>query len=182
MRIRVVAPDPLWPSKFQREATQIADALGSSVVAIHHIGSTSIPGIFAKPIIDIRLEVPDVGSLTVIRQRMDTLGYESLGEFGITGRRYFRKNDSSGVRTHHVHAFLRGDAHVRRHVAFRDYLIAHPDVAAGYSTLKRSAGASASRRRRGVHGWQGSVHQGARGAGSCLVLPRLLNHQSLHAA
>ena len=142
MRIRVVAPDPDWPWQFEREAGHITRALGSSIVAIHHIGSTSIPGMFAKPIIDILLEVRDSSALDAISTGMETLGYESLGEFGIIGRRYFRKNDSSGIRTHHVHAFLRGDLHVRRHVAFRNYLIAHPDIAGAYSALKQALAAT----------------------------------------
>jgi len=137
MRIHVVAPDPDWPANFQREAGLIVRELGRLVVAIHHIGSTSIPGIFAKPVIDILLEVADLDALDAISEGMRRLGYEGLGEFGIAGRRYFRRNDPSGVRTHQVHAFLQGDPHVHRHLAFRDYLIAHPDVAAAYSTLKR---------------------------------------------
>lgn len=136
MRIQVVAPDPGWPAQFEREAAHINGALGGIVVAIHHMGSTSIPGVFAKPIIDILLEVSDFDAPAAISQGMGRLGYDSLGEFGIPRRRYFRKNDASGVRTHHVHAFVRDDPHVRRHLAFRDYLITHADAAAAYSTLK----------------------------------------------
>ena len=111
--------------------------LGGSVAAIHHIGSTSIPGIFAKPTIDILLEASDNRALEIIADGMERLGYEGLGEFGIARRRYFRKNNSSGIRTHQVHAFVRGDPHVTRHLAFRDYLIAHDNVAAAYSILKQ---------------------------------------------
>src|SRR5437868_13002384 len=143
-RIQVVAPDPEWPFKFQQEAAQITAALGSLLAAVHHIGSTSIPGIFVKPIIDILLEVPDTDRLDAIGEGMQTLGYEGMGEFGIAGRRYFRKSDASGVRTHHVHAFATGDLHVHRHLAFRDYLIAHPDIASEYSALKQRLAAQHS--------------------------------------
>jgi GrpB-like predicted nucleotidyltransferase (UPF0157 family) len=137
MTIRVVAPDPTWRAKFEGEADQIAGVLGGVVTAIHHIGSTSIPGIFAKPVIDIVLEVVDVNALDGISDGMEFLGYEGMGEFGIKGRRYFRRDDLLGARTHQVHAFVRGDPQVQRHLAFRDYLIAHPEIAAAYSTLKR---------------------------------------------
>ncbi len=138
MQINVVAPDPTWPNQFAQEAARMLEALGASVGAIHHIGSTAVPGLFAKPVIDILLEVPTLSALDEIAEPMTRLGYEGLGEFGIPGRRYFRKNDALGARTHQVHAFLRDAAQARRHVAFRDYLIAHPDVAAAYGTLKRS--------------------------------------------
>ncbi|HEY7680345.1 MAG TPA: GrpB family protein, partial [Terriglobia bacterium] len=108
------------------------------VVALHHIGSTAIPGIFAKPIIDILLEVDDVKGLDSRTSAMQGLGYEGLGEFGIPGRRYFRKNNSSGIRTHQVHAFQSGSSEIERHLAFRDYIIAHPQEARRYSELKRA--------------------------------------------
>ena len=93
-------------------------ALRGVVVALHHIGSTSIPGIFAKPIIDILLEVSDLEKLDKQSHALVALGYERLGEFGIVGRRYFRKNSASGIRTHHVHAFQTGNAEIERHLAF----------------------------------------------------------------
>src|SRR5687768_7900854 len=98
MRIQVVASDPDWAATFQQEARQIARALGERVVAIHHIGSTAIPGIVAKPIIDILLEVADIRRLDSLAAGMASLGYECLGEYGMSGRRYFRKNDPAGTR------------------------------------------------------------------------------------
>jgi GrpB-like predicted nucleotidyltransferase (UPF0157 family) len=68
---------------------------------------------------------------------MEALGYEVMGEYGIPGRRYFRKDDREGIRTHHVHAFEAGSAEAERHLAFRDYMIAHPAEAQRYSELKR---------------------------------------------
>jgi GrpB-like predicted nucleotidyltransferase (UPF0157 family) len=106
-------------------------------VRIHHIGSTAIPGIHAKPIIDILLEVDDIAPFDDRSSSIEQLGYEAMGEFGIPGRRYFRKDDPSGVRTHHLHAFQRSSAEVVRHLAFRDYMIAHPKDARAYSALKR---------------------------------------------
>jgi GrpB-like predicted nucleotidyltransferase (UPF0157 family) len=68
---------------------------------------------------------------------MESLGYEVMGEYGIPGRRYFRKDNREGIRTHHIHAFEAGSAEVERHLAFRDYMIAHPVDAQRYSELKR---------------------------------------------
>jgi GrpB-like predicted nucleotidyltransferase (UPF0157 family) len=135
-RIVVVKYDPTWKLEFEAEAKRIALALGDLVVDLHHIGSTAIPGIFAKPIIDVLLEVDHIDELDERTSDMEELGYEAKGEFGIPGRRYFRKNDVSGERTHQVHAFEVESLEIKRHLAFRDYMIAHPEVAQMYSELK----------------------------------------------
>ena len=136
-QIVVVPYDPAWQGEFETESKRILHALGNNVVSVHHIGSTAIPGIFAKPIIDILLEVNDLVRLDDETGAMQELGYEAMGEFGIPGRRYFRKSDRSGVRTHHVHAFQTGSPEIERHLAFRDYMIAHPTAARAYGALKR---------------------------------------------
>ena len=137
MRVTVVAHDPVWQRDFEEEADHITRALGEIVVFLHHIGSTAIPGILAKPIIDILLEVDDISRLDEKRSAMAQLGYEVMGEFGIPGRRYFRKDNAAGQRTHHVHAFQADSPEVERHLAFRDYMIAHPVEAQSYSSLKQ---------------------------------------------
>ena len=137
MAYRVVAHDPAWRAAYEGEAARIRRALGDALVAVHHIGSTAIPGIEAKPVIDLCLEVRSLDDLDARVEAMEALGYEVLGEFGIPRRRFFLRDDVAGVRTHHVHAFAAGDAEVRRHLAFRDYVIAHRDVARAYGRLKR---------------------------------------------
>jgi len=109
--------------------------LGQEVMAIHHVGSTAIPNISAKPIIDILVEVHDIGKIDEFNGEMIKLGYQPKGEFGISGRRFFIKGDDS-TRTHHVHIFQTGDPKVERHLNFRDYMIAHPKAAQAYSRLK----------------------------------------------
>ena len=135
-RVVVVPYDPAWMIDFQTEAERIRQGLQPLAVRIHHIGSTSIPGMPAKPIIDILLEVDDILALDARTARMQSLGYEAKGEFGIPGRRYFRRNNSDGVRTHHVHAFAAEVTDVVRHLAFRDYMIAHHSEAKLYANLK----------------------------------------------
>jgi len=146
MKVEVVPYDPTWRDAFVEEAKDITAALGGAIretiptgiAAIHHIGSTAIPGIYAKPIIDILVEVNDLAQVDARNAAMEALGYEAMGEFGISGRRFFRKHSSTGVRTHHVHIFEQGSSESDRHLAFRDYMIAHPDEAQQYSQLKRS--------------------------------------------
>ncbi|MEL6971157.1 MAG: GrpB family protein [Bacteroidota bacterium] len=133
--ITVVDYNPNWPQAFEQEATLLRQALAGVLVEVHHIGSTSVPGLAAKPIIDILPEVNDLALLDAKAPQMEALGYEVMGEYGIPGRRYFRKGGDQ--RTHHLHAFLVGDAHAIRHLAFRDYLRAHPEVAKAYGELKR---------------------------------------------
>ena len=136
--VKVVAHDSRWREEFAAESVKIGAALGDNVTAIHHIGSTSIPEIYAKPVVDIMVEVTEIAKVDAFNPAMESLGYEAMGEYGIPGRRYFRKNDSEGVRKFHVHTFARGSAEAVRHLAFRDYLLAHPSEAQKYSALKQT--------------------------------------------
>lgn len=136
-KVEVVPHNPQWREAFAAEATQVAAALDDIVVAIHHIGSTAIPDIYAKPVVDLLVEVRDVTEVDGRSSAMESLGYEVMGEYGIAGRRYFRKDNPQGTRTHNLHAFAAGAAEVERHLAFRDYMIAHPADAQRYSELKR---------------------------------------------
>lgn len=136
MRIRVLPPNPNWETAYTVEAVRILSAFEGVEIELHHIGSTAIRGIFAKPIIDILLIVPDLGELDRRTPSIQSLGYEAMGEFGIPDRRYFRRNSELGIRTHQIHAFERGTANSERHLAFRDYMNAHPLAAQAYSALK----------------------------------------------
>ena len=136
-RVEVVRHDPRWREEFENESGRVAGALGENVVGVHHIGSTSIPGIYAKPVIDILVEVRNIAHVDKLSANMESLGYEVMGEFGILGRRYFRKDEASGTRTHQIHTFETGSPEIARHLAFRDYMIAHPEEAQKYSNLKR---------------------------------------------
>jgi GrpB-like predicted nucleotidyltransferase (UPF0157 family) len=137
-KVEVVPHRLSWRNEFETESSQIAIALGVNAVAIHHIGSTSIETIYAKPIIDILVEVRSISHVDDRNSQMQTLGYECLGEFGIPERRFFRKNNAAGIRTHHIHIFNVNSAQVKRHLAFRNYLNFHPEAARAYSELKQS--------------------------------------------
>ena len=136
MEVQVVPYDPSWPSRYRREAALLREALGDCLVEIHHIGSTSVPGLWAKPIIDILPVVTAVEEADRRRAALEALGYEYLGEFGIPGRRYLRKGGER--RTHQVHLFGRESRdEIRRHLAVPAYLRCHPDAARDYAQLKR---------------------------------------------
>jgi GrpB-like predicted nucleotidyltransferase (UPF0157 family) len=141
-RVIVVSYDPQWSEAFDAAAGEVADALGRERQDLHHIGSTSIPGMAAKPVIDMLAVVADLAALDARLARMESLGYEALGEFGIPGRRYFRRDNAAGQRTHQVHAFVRGSPHVERHLAFRDFMRSHSDCAQRYADLKQRLAAA----------------------------------------
>ena len=134
MFVKVVSYNSNWPKAFEQESSKLKLMLGAVLDDIHHIGSTAVPGLMAKPIIDILLEVSNLKSLDGQNFKMEGMGYEALGEYGIIGRRYFRKGGYH--RSHQIHAFRSGDPHVTRHLAFRDYLIAHEEIARAYGKLK----------------------------------------------
>ena len=138
MTVNVVPHNPDWGQAFAAEAQAITSALGPEGITLHHIGSTSIKGILAKPIIDLLGVVPSLDDLDSKTHMAERLGYEAMGAFGIEGRRYFRKFNAVKERTHHLHVFADGSAHIERHLAFRDYLRRHPKVAGEYSDLKAS--------------------------------------------
>lgn len=136
-KILIEAYRPEWQDMYAQEAEHLRPAFGDTIVRVHHIGSTAILGMSAKPIIDILVEVADIEAVDQQNNKLEQLGYEAMGEFGIKARRYFRKENQAGARTHHVHTFEVGSPEVARHLGFRDFMIAHPELAAQYSDLKR---------------------------------------------
>ena len=136
MRVRVVDFDATWAKQFEDESSRILATLREIDATCHHIGSTAVPGLRAKPIIDMLLVVPSLSELDRQDERMQGLGYQPMGELGIPGRRYYRKSDDRGDRSHQIHAFARGSVAIDRHLAFRDYLRSHSKVAQRYAVLK----------------------------------------------
>lgn len=137
---KIIAPhDPQWRQTFEAEATQVRRLLSPAALRIHHIGSTAIPAIYAKPVIDILIEASDLAGVDACAPRMTSAHYDVRGEYGIAGRRYFSKPASGAATTgFHVHVYEQGSPQIFRHLAFRDYLLERPDVAAAYSHLKQS--------------------------------------------
>jgi GrpB-like predicted nucleotidyltransferase (UPF0157 family) len=113
--------------------------LGSTLVTVHHIGSTAVPGLAAKPIIDLMPLVTDLAELDQRRGQVEALDYDWHGEFGISGRRYCTLADETGNRIVQLHIFKADSPHAKRHIAFRDYLRTRPEAARAYEAEKRRA-------------------------------------------
>ena len=132
----LAAYNPEWPQMAVALVERLR-VLGANLVAVHHIGSTSVPGLIAKPIIDLMPVVKSLTSLDEQRQRIEELGYQWHGEFGMSERRYCTLADEVGVRAVQLHFFKADSLHVERHIAFRDYLRAHSEEATAYAIEKR---------------------------------------------
>lgn len=139
-KIEVVDYRPEWDTMFKVESKKIKKILGKNCVGVYHIGSTSVKGLPAKPIIDIMPVVKDISLVDAHNGEFEALGYECRGEFGIPGRRFFAKGGDN--RTHHIHIFEQSNqTDIQRHIAVRDYLNAHSDTAAEYAALKKKLAA-----------------------------------------
>ncbi|MGE1209756.1 GNAT family N-acetyltransferase [Bacillus pumilus] len=133
-KVEVVEFKKEWHEEFHQEKQQLKQIIQKSWIEGHHIGSTSVEGLAAKPIIDILIEVSHIKEIDRKRESFEHLGYQALGENGIKGRRFFQKGGLN--RTHHVHVYERNHPDVKRHLLFRDYLRAHPERAVAYASVK----------------------------------------------
>ena len=134
----VLSPhDDAW-SEIAAHYAQILHTLGPNVVEIHHIGSTAVPGLAAKPIMDLMPVVMNLNKLDKQMRQITALGFEWHGELGMARRRYCTLSDA-GRRVAQLHFFEVGSPNIARHLAFRDYLRAHPAMATAYEQEKRRA-------------------------------------------
>lgn len=134
----LAAPDPAWPAQAMAEAERWRNAV-PGLITIHHIGSTSVPGLPAKPIIDLLPVFSDAASADGARQAVEALGYEWMGPYGLEGRRYCRLDDpATRKRRFHAHGYVQGHADIRRHLAFREALRANGALRAAYTSVKAS--------------------------------------------
>ena len=158
-RVDVVPYDPAWPQRFQEESNRIREAIGQDGIRrafdMEHIGSTSVPELAAKPVLDILAVGPRLEDLERATPALQRLGYEARGEYGIAGRRYFVDREPRGLLVH-LHGFASGHAHAGRHIRFRDYLRAHPKDAQAYGSLKLKLAE--------VHGQNRKAYQSAKEA------------------
>lgn len=136
-KVELVPHDPQWSAVAAAEQERLAAALGAVLVAVHHVGSTAIPQITAKPILDLMPVVTTLGALDEQRQSVEALSYEWWGEFGLPGRRYCTRSDpATGRRFVQLHCYALGSPEITRHLAFRDYLRHRPDLAQAYDREK----------------------------------------------
>lgn len=126
--------DENWHQLFAGEESRLQNAIGKIVVATEHIGSTSICGISAKPILDIAIAIEKYSDGERCIKPMENLDYEYRGKYGIAGRHYFVKGEP---RTHHIHMVELGSDFWKSHLLFRDYLRQNPEIAGEYDNLKK---------------------------------------------
>ena len=142
--VRILPYDPAWPAQARAAAEEVAALLGPGCLAVHHIGSTSVPGLAAKPILDLMPVVETLSAADRCREGFEALGYTWLGEYGIPGRRYLRRGCGPSE-TVHLHIFSpENAADIARHLAVREYLTAHPEEAAAYAAKKTAVAAAVS--------------------------------------
>jgi GrpB-like predicted nucleotidyltransferase (UPF0157 family) len=136
--VQLAAHNPAWAAAFAFERARLLAAVGPHPLAIEHIGSTAIPGIPAKPILDLLAGRSLDHDVAAYVTAFEAAGYQYRGEHGIPGRDYFVLDDAAGRRTHHLHLVEEGGALWRSHLTFRDLLRARPERAAEYAALKQS--------------------------------------------
>jgi len=134
-RITVYPADPSWPSGFQQETARLRSALpGDLVLEIQHIGSTAVPGLDAKPIVDLMVGIVEPGRIAEVVEHLERLGYESLGEAGVPGRWALRKRDVAQPSNIAIVAY-EGEWW-KLNLAVRDFLRANAEVARNYASAK----------------------------------------------
>ena len=126
-----------WAAQAETLIANISAAEPGVFTGLHHIGSTAIPGLRAKPVVDLLGEVSDLGAVDAARAALERLGWRWRGENGVAGRRYLTRDDpQTGERAAHLHIHATGDAMIAWHLAFRDRLRAEPATAAAYEAEK----------------------------------------------
>ena len=133
--IEVVPPDPSWPQTFERLRDRLWPWIRREALAVEHVGSTSVPGLPAKPIIDMTIVAPNDAAVTQIIHRLTFAEYHHRGDLGIAGREAF--SSPAFLPSHHLYACVDGALPLRNHLALRDYLRAHPDAARTYGQIKQ---------------------------------------------
>lgn len=134
MKIRLTEYDDKWIHKYEEEVNLLELIFGEEIITFEHFGSTSVPGMKAKPVIDMMCIVKDINKIDSFNEKMNSLGYDVAGEWGLPGRRLFRKGGEN--RSHHIHFYQFDNPQIHRHLIFRDYLRSHLDEVELYTNLK----------------------------------------------
>ncbi len=136
----VVLPyDEQWKQDFLRIKAELTNALGQLTIGIEHVGSTSVRGLSAKPIIDIDVVMIDYTVWEDVASALGEIGYQHEGNLGIVGREAFRYDGKEHLKKHHLYVCPKDSPELKRHIAFRDYLRTHPDAVREYSHIKEEA-------------------------------------------
>ena len=137
-RVELVAYDPAWADMFAQISRDVRAACGTLIVDIHHIGSTSVPGLSAKPLIDVMPVLNAFAAGARCADILEPLGFYYYDEYGIPGRQFFRQRGPINI---NMHMFERGHIEIERHLVFRDALRSDARLKAAYEDLKRGLAA-----------------------------------------
>ncbi len=143
--IKLVEYDPTWAENFQRLKSIYLESLGDLLIEVEHVGSTAVPGLCAKPHLDIDLVIENYSSFRDVIDVLGTLGYRYQGDFGIEGREAFKRKDEkvpwdgsdSREYSHHLYVCPKNSRELKRHLAFRDHLLENEECRKRYADLKR---------------------------------------------
>lgn len=133
--LAIVPYSKAWPATFQALRARVEPALGALCRQIEHVGSTAVPGLPAKPVIDIDVTIVSDDQLRDVIERLAAIGYEYEGDKGVPGRYAF--GSPPGLPDHHLYVCAEDNPELHRHLLFRDYLRRHPEEAAAYGELKQ---------------------------------------------
>jgi len=133
----VVLPyDEAWKKDFEEIKAELMAVLDGLVLSVEHVGSTSVPGLAAKPIIDIDVVIEDTDCFEKVKTALETIGYQHEGDLGIPDREAFKYDGKEHLRKHHLYVCAKDSDELKRHLSFRDYLRTHPDAVKEYGRIK----------------------------------------------
>lgn len=139
--VYVVPYDYRWKEEFRKIKLYLEESLENSIIEIEHVGSTSVEGLYAKPIIDIDVVIKSYDDFQEVKSKLELLGYYHEGDLGIKDREAFRYNEieKAEFMTHHLYVCPQNSKELKRHIAFRDYLRVHREDRDKYSEIKLQA-------------------------------------------
>ena len=128
-----------WQQCFEQLRAMLQPQLDGLVCAIEHVGSTSVPGLAAKPILDVDIVIPNQQIFPAVKAKLEQLGYSHRGDLGVNGREAFSYDEKPDLMRHHLYVLVIGSDELRRHLGFRDWLRTHPEDVVEYARVKLAA-------------------------------------------
>ena len=135
-RVIVESYNSEWKRDFEDIKSELMAVLSGKVISVEHVGSTSVEGLSAKPIIDIDVVIEDEDAFPAAKAAMESIGYTHEGDLGIPGREAFKYKGKEHLRKHHLYVCTKDVRELKRHISFRDYLRTHPEAVREYSRVK----------------------------------------------
>ena len=135
-RVIVESYNSEWKKDFEDIRSELMAVLEGKVISVEHVGSTSVEGLSAKPVIDIDVVIEDEDAFPEVKAAMESIGYTHEGDLGIKGRESFKYTGKEHLRKHHLYVCTKDADELKRHISFRDYLRTHPEAVREYGRIK----------------------------------------------